>query len=144
MIQDDTIKLLRECDSGMRMALDALEEAIDEADAHELKVCLLESKHDHEQLKGEINARLRELHDEGKEPGALAKGMAWLKTNVRLELNDSDRCIADLLTEGCYMGMKSLQRYLNQYRAADDRARELAEKLICLEERLAADLRPYL
>ena len=144
MIQDDTIKLLRECDSGMRMAMDALNEAIDEVECDAFKRCLVESKHDHQQLKEEINTRLHELHDEGKEPSPFAKGMAWLKTNVRMELNDSDACIADLLTEGCFMGIKGLQRYLNQYKAADDRSRELAGKLICLEERLAADIRPYL
>ena len=42
------------------------------------------------------------------------------------------------------MGVKSLSRYLNQYQAADERAKDIAKKLIAQEERLCAQMRPYL
>lgn len=52
--------------------------------------------------------------------------------------------MADLITDGCNMGVKSLSRYLNQYKAADERSKDLAKRLIHMEEQLAVDVRPYL
>ena len=82
--------------------------------------------------------------DEGKEPAAMAKGMSWIKTNVMLAVNDSDQTIADLMTDGCNMGVKSLNKYLNKYKAADEVSKDIAKRLINLEEKLAIDIRQYL
>lgn len=56
----------------------------------------------------------------------------------------SDQTIAELMTDGCNMGVKSLNQYLNQYQAADDRSKDLAKRLVTLEERLAVDIRRFL
>ena len=79
-----------------------------------------------------------------KEPNVMAQGMSWIKTNMRLAMNTSDETIAELMTDGCNMGVKSLSRYLNQYKAADDRAKAITKKLINLETDLGSDLRVYL
>ena len=74
----------------------------------------------------------------------MAKGMSWLKTNVKLAVNESDKTIADLITDGCNMGVKSLNRYLNQYKAADETSKDIAKRLVSLEEKLAVDIRKFL
>ena len=74
----------------------------------------------------------------------MAQGMSWIKTNMKLAMNTSDETIAELMTDGCNMGVKSLSRYLNQYKAADDRAKGITKKLINLETDLCSDLRVYL
>ena len=74
----------------------------------------------------------------------MAKGMSWLKTNVKLTMNNSDSTVADLLIDGCNMGVKSLYKYLNQYPAADIKVKNLCQKLIDIEEELCRDLRVYL
>ena len=79
-----------------------------------------------------------------KEPNVMAQGMSWIKTNMRLAMNTSDETIAELMTDGCNLGVKSLSRYLNQYKAADDRAKAITKKLINLETDLCSDLRVYL
>ena len=63
---------------------------------------------------------------------------------MKLAMNTSDETIAELMTDGCNMGVKSLNRYLNQYKAADDRAKAITKKLINLETDLCSDLRVYL
>ena len=89
--------------------------------------------------------KLLEQHGgEGKEPNAMAKSMSWVKTNVKLMLNESDRTIADLMTDGCNMGVKGLSRYLNEYSDADKEARDIARRLIDLESSMAVDMRPFL
>ena len=82
MIEQDTVKLLRECDAGIRMGTESIDE--------------------------------------------------------------SDATIADLMTDGCNMGVKSLNRYLNQYAAADEYSKDITKRLINLEEQLSVDLRSYL
>ena len=83
-------------------------------------------------------------NDEGKEPALIAKSMSWMKTNMMLAVNDSDKTVADLVTDGCDMGVKSLSKYLNKYKAADEDSKDIAKRLINIEERLAVDIRKYL
>ena len=67
-----------------------------------------------------------------------------LYTVAKLAVDESDETIAELMTDGCNMGVKSLNRYLNQYAAAEEQAKALARRLIGLEEQLAADIRGFL
>ena len=82
--------------------------------------------------------------DDGKAPNPVAKGMSWLKTNTMLTLNESDKTIADLITDGCNMGVKTLNKYLNQYEAADEASKDITKRIINLESALARDIRQYL
>ena len=101
-------------------------------------------KKEHKKLQDEINVLLDKYHDDGKNPNPIAKGMSWMKTNMKLGMEESDATIADLMTDGCNMGVKSLNRYLNQYTAADEVSKDIAKRLINLEEQLTIDIRGYL
>ena len=83
-------------------------------------------------------------HDDGKEPNMMAKGMSWMKTNAKLAMDGSDETIADLMTDGCNMGVKTLNKYLNQYEAADEQSKNITKRLINLEEKLVMDSRRFL
>jgi hypothetical protein len=144
MIEQDTVRLLRECDAGVQMGMEAIDGVIEFVGADELEKRLTDCRREHEQLNDEIRDALHRFHDEGKNPDPMAKGMSWLKTNVRLSVNASDHTIADLMTDGCNMGVKSLNRYLNQYEAADEVSKDITKRLIDLEEKLAIDIREFL
>ena len=144
MIEPDTIKLLRECDAGVKMGISSIGDVLDSVQADDLRQCLETCMSRHEKLEHEITHLLNDYHDEGKEPNPMAKGMSWIKTNVTLAVGESDASVADLITDGCNMGVKSLNRYLNQYQAADEKSKDIAKKLIHLEEKLTADIRGYL
>lgn len=92
----------------------------------------------------EIQNKLEQCHDTGKDPNPMAQGMSWMKTNVKLAMDESDATIADLITDGCNMGVKSLSRYLNQYQAADEETKDIAKKLIKQEEELSIHMRSFL
>ena len=144
MIEQDTVKLLRECDAGVKMGIASIQEVLGYTHAEGLKRRLADFMSEHEALKGEAEKLLDRYHDNGKEPKAMAKGMSWIKTNAKLAVDDSDAAIADLMTDGCNMGVKSLNRYLNQYKAADEVSKDIAKRLINLEEKLAVDIRSFL
>ncbi len=144
MVEHDTIRLLRECDAGVKMGISSIDEVMEYVKDNELKKFLHETRATHDKLQTEIDKELRQYHDDGKEPSAMAKGMAWIKTNVKLTLDESDAVIADLITDGCNMGVKSLRRYLNQYVAADEKSKDIAKKLISSEEKLIKKMQEYL
>lgn len=144
MIESDTIKLLRECDAGIKMGVASIDDVLDYVHDEKLRKALADCKAKHEKLKEEIQILLSKYHDEGKEPNAMAKGMSWMKTNVKLVMNESDKTIAELMTDGCNMGVKSLNKYLNQYKAADEKTKDITKRLINLEEKLTVDIRGFL
>ena len=144
MIEQDTIKLLRECDAGIKMGIDSINEIFDRAESTGMKDILEASRHEHQKLKNEIEKELHRYKDEGKEPAFIARSMSFMKTEVKMGLDKCDATIADLMIDGCDMGVKSLSRYLNEYTAADERSKDVCKKLIALEEHLAKALRDYL
>ena len=144
MIESDTIKLLRECDAGVKMGIKSISEVIDRVSSEDFKLILTENKSEHEKLETEIQKHLIKFKDDGKDPAVMASSMSWLKTNIMLGVNNSDETIADLITDGCNMGVKSLNSYLNEYKAADEFSKDITKRLINLEERLIVDIRDYL
>lgn len=140
----DTIKLLKECNAGVKMGVSAIEEVLPHVAQPELKSLLNQNKEAHQDLGSELRRLLNEYQEEGKDPNPVAKSMSWLKTNMMLSLHDDDCTIADLITDGCNMGVKSLRRYLNQYQAANENAKDLTRRLISLEQDLAESCSPYL
>lgn len=144
MIEKDTVRLLRECDAGVKMGVSSIEDVLPDVESEELKKQLADCKDKHEVLSEDIEKLLHEYHDDGKDPNPIAQGMSWVKTNFKMATDKSDNTIADLMTDGCNMGVKSLARYLNKYAAADERSKDIAKRLINLEADLAADIRGYL
>ena len=144
MIEQDTIRLLRECDAGVKMGISSIDDVLDDVKSVKLKEYLVYCKNEHIELDREINKLLDKYQDDGKDPNPIAKGMSWIKTNMKLAMKESDETVADLMTDGCNMGVKSLNKYLNEYCAADEVTKDIAKRLINLEEKLAVDIRKYL
>ena len=144
MIEQDTVKLLRECDAGVKMGVASIDDVLSHVSDDRFQRKLTQCKQEHEQLKDEITQLLHRYQDQGKNPNPVAKGMSWMKTNVKLGIEHTDATVADLMTDGCNMGIKSLNRYLNQYKAADEVSKDITKRLINLEEQLAVDIRQYL
>ena len=144
MIEQDTVKLLRECDAGVKMGVSSIEEVLPFVKGEKLAKLLTDCKKEHEKLDREIQSLLDKYRDEGKQPNIMAKSMSWFKTNMKLMMEESDATVADLMTDGCNMGVKSLNMYLNQYKAADEVSKDITKRLINLEEKLVIDMRGFL
>ena len=124
----DTIKLLKECDAGSKMAVTSLDDVLEKVENENLKKLLVETN-----------------GSEEKEPNAMAKGMSKMKTNFMMNMKeDCDETAADLITDGCNMGIKSLYKYMNQYPAANEKTKDLCKRLIAIEDQLRKELRAYL
>ncbi len=144
MVEPDTIKLLRECNAGVKMGVSSIDDVLHAVKDERLKKILTDSKQEHEKLGSETTQILNDYSDEGKEPNPIAKGMSWMKVNMKLGMDNSDSTVADLMIDGCDMGVKSLSRYLNQYAAAEEKVKDIAKRLIKIEEELSVSMREFL
>ena len=144
MTNNDTAELLKQCNAGIKMGVGSIDDVLDKIRNDDLKNILSKNKEEHQKLASRTHELLENMGEEGKEPNPVAKGMSWIKTNVMLSVNDTDNMVADLITDGCNMGVKSLNRYLNQYKAANEQSKQLAKELIDLEHRLSVDIRAFL
>lgn len=144
MIEQDTIKLLRECDAGIKMGISSIEDILDDVKNEKFKGLLEDCRNQHTDLADEMENLLNKYNDDGKEPTIIAKTMSKVKTNVMISYNKSDNVIADLITDGCNNGVKVLHRYLNKYKAADEKSKDIAKRLINFEEKLVVNIREFL
>ena len=140
----DTVKLLRECDAGIKMGVSSIDDVIEDVRDNQFRTLLSECKTQHEKLGMEVGELLDIHADDGKNPNPIAKSMSWMKTEAKMMADRSDATIADLMTDGCNMGVKSLSRYLNQYKSADEKSKDICERLVNIELQLTNDIRQYL
>lgn len=140
---DDTEKLLRECNAGIKMGVSSIDEVLPSVHDCHLKGILEKSRREHADLGDDTHGLLLKYDCDTKEPHPVAKSMSWIKTNVKLMVDPSDKTVADLMTDGCNMGIKSINGYLNEYTLADSRAQKIAGKLIDIEQRMVDALAEY-
>ena len=143
-MNNHTVDLLKECDSGTKTAVNSIKEVMDNINSQDLRKLLTDSLTYHEELGDEIHETLSQLGEKGKEPNPMARVMSWMKINIKMLEKPEDKNIAHLMFDGCSMGVKQLSEYLNKYSEADEKSQRLAKKLIDCEEKLAADLKSYL
>lgn len=144
MANNDTIELLKECNSGIKMGVNTIDEVVEKVSSADFRHILEHCMEEHQKLGSKTHELLNEYDTDGKEPGAMAKTMSWFKANIMTSLNEGDGVVADLITDGCNMGVKSLYRYLNKYESADSESKAIANELISIEEHLTQDIRKYL
>lgn len=144
MPNQDTINLLKECDAGTKTAISSIKEVLDNVKSKDLLALLSDSTREHELIIQDIKEYLSEISDDGKDPGPMAKMMSWAKINMKMAMEESDKTIASLMLDGCNMGIKQLNGYINEYTEADEKAVRLAKRLIKTEENLSDELKKYL
>ncbi len=141
---NDTVKLLRECNAGIKMGKSAIDRVIPKARASDLRNVLTECKNTHAELGDKTHTLLLRHNADTKDPHAMARMMSDVKICAKMAMHESDKTIADVITDGCNMGVKSLSKYLNQYKAASPEAKDIARKLIDSEINLGEKLRGFL
>ena len=144
MIEKDTIRLLRECDAGVKMGVSSIDDTMEFRLSEPLKKLLEHSKQQHLEMSREITRHLDRFGDEGKDPPMMAEIMGKLKANFKLVTEKTDSAAAEFISNGCNMGINSLSKYLNQYAAADEYSKDITKKLISIEEQLSTELRGFL
>lgn len=143
-MSENTIKLLKECDAGCKMAMDSIAQVEKYAEKEALKKLLDQYQKKHEKLKEEITEQLQKFQKEEQKPDKLASAFAWITTEMKLLMKDNSHQIAKIMMDGCNMGIQSVSEYLNQYPQASQEAKSLAKKLVETEEMFMKELKKFL
>ena len=141
---NDTAKLLRECNAGIKMGEDAIKRVLPHAKDSELRKTLTVSKNTHAALGDETHRMLLDLGEDTKDPHPMIRAMSDMKIYAKMKMKNTDETIADVMTDGCDMGIKSLHKYMNKYKNANREAMSVAKRLVASEEYLEGKLRDYL
>lgn len=144
MNEEHTISLLKECSSGIKMALNSINQVLEYADDDMLKHKILEARAEHEKLEIKCGELLRKFGTGEKDPNVAASVFSKLTTDMKLLMNGANCQIAKILMDGCNMGIQSISESRNEYDNAEKSALDLAEKLIRSEEEFMKQLRVFL
>lgn len=144
MAHTDTTELLKQCDQGVRMGIDAISDMLPKVDDEKLKDLLRKFSDRHNYIKIELDEMLESHGLKSETPNIMAKSMAEMKTDFKMMIKKDDKTAADLMTDGCDMGMKTLTKYLNEYEGAEEKAKDMARRIIKIEEDFEKALREYL
>lgn len=141
---NDTIKLLKECNAGCKSATNSMEQVQQYIANEDLKSLINEYNDKHIKLGDECHQMLNELDKDEKDPNPMAKAFSWISTELKLMLDDDSHKIADIMIDGCNMGIKSVSKYINKYKTASNESMELAKKLVKIEQEFMSELLKYL
>ena len=75
---------------------------------------------------------------------ACAEGTADKVKEVKLMSEHPDVSAAELIIDGCNMGIRSIYKYFNKYPAADAEIKRLVDDIVKEEEDLSVKLRKFL
>lgn len=140
----DTVNLLKECNSGCKSATNSMEQVLPFTKDDKLKSIIEKSNAEHVKFGDELHVLLNNCNENEEDPSGVAKIMSWISTEVKLMINDDTKKIAELMTDGCNMGIKSLSQYINKYKDASAESQALAKKLVVIEERFMNELLAFL
>lgn len=144
MKNEDTIKLLKECDAGTKTAVNSINQVRDDTQSDGLKQLLQQNLKEHEEIGNKTHSLLNEYDESGKDPSTMARSMSWMTTSMKLMANNTDHTVADLMMDGCNMGIKKVSEYINKYQDASSESVDLAKRLIKTEQKFMDELRVYL
>ena len=143
-MEQDTKTLLQETNYGCKMAVNSMKKIIEEAEDCELMKVILEAISKHEAVGDKTGKALKEHGHEEKEPSPMVTMYSEITTDLKLLWRDDTGKIAEIMVDGCNMGIKSISKVLNDCKNASGESRKLAEALIHEEDQFLRKLQPFL
>ena len=143
-MNEDGIKLLRECNSGCKNATDSMEQILPYIGDSGLKKLVEDYNRKHIKIGDECQKLLNDHGEDEKDPPKVTKAMAWFGTELKLAFDDSSEKISDMLVDGCNMGIKGLSKNYNRYSKAESEVRDIVFELINIEQDFMNELLAFL
>lgn len=143
-MEEDTVKLLRECNSGCKMAISSMNQVKESIQEEKLLKVIDEYDKKHRKLEDKISVLLSESKNAEKEPKKTAEVFSWVSTEMKLMMRDDSHEIAKIMMNGCNMGIQGLSRYINEYGNASQESISIAKELVKAEEDFMKELKQFL
>ena len=143
-MDEQTRKLLEECCSGCRMAVESFEQIKEYVKDTEFRKLINDYTEKHRCLEDEAVSLLKEAGNEAVSPGVMASTLSRFTTEIKLTFNSDNTQVAKLLMDGCNMGIQNLSGHIRDYAGAEREGKNLAKKLIRTEEDMQKELSVFL
>lgn len=144
MQERDTINLLKECDSGLKMAVNSINDINEKVKSRQIHAILEQSLHKHERIGNDVHSLLNSYNETTEKPGKIAKAMSRLMINMKFIKTPTDYKLAEIMYDGCNMGIRSIYHYKNMYSDASGEAKNIASQIIENEKYCMTELQKYL
>lgn len=144
MQERDTINLLKECNSGLKMAVNSINDVLEKVRSRQIHAILEQSLQKHQKLGDNVHSLLNSYNEATQKPGKIATAMSWLMINMKFLKTPTDYKIAEIMYDGCNMGIRSIYHYKNMYSDASGEAKNLASQIIESEKYCMSELQKYL
>lgn len=142
-MNEDSIKLLEECNTGCKMALKSLSQVGSYVMDTELLMLIEKYARKHDVIEVHSSELLIEAGKCDKEPGAMATAFSWITAEVKLLIKDDNHQITSILMNGCNMGIQSISECQHKYPGAEKKIMKLAYELVKCEEDFMKELKAF-
>ena len=143
-MNEDTISLLKECNSGCKSATNSMEQVLGYVKNEKLASLINKYNDKHIKIGDECHELLNENNEDEKDPSKISSMFAEMGTDIKLMMEKSTHKAADLLIDGCTIGINSLSEYFHKYRNAEEHIVSLTKKLIRIEQDFMDELLEFL
>lgn len=143
-MNSDTIALLKECDAGCKMGVESMKQVRSYAEEGRLIAVIDKYLERHDDFGDKCHRMLNQLNETTQNPPMMASTFAKISTDVKLMMEKDSHKIAEILIDGCNMGVKSVTENMHKYNKADAESMKLAKELVEMEQKMSQDLLQFL
>ncbi|MGI6007258.1 MAG: hypothetical protein ACOX8E_07170 [Ruminococcus sp.] len=143
-MNDQTIELLKECNSGCKMAVNSMDQIRKYITDSRLEDLIDTYRGKFEKTEDESSQMLESCGLHEKEPAPMAAAFSWISTEMKMMLDQDNSQVAKIMMNGCNMGIQSVGKYINQYSQASKESLSLAKRLLKDEEDFMGKLKEFL
>lgn len=135
--------MLKACNQGCKYATNNIENLYSYIEDDRFRVMVDDYNDKHAKIGDKCHVLLNKYNVDEKDPKPMATMFAKMGTEMKMLNDDSREKVAELLMDGCHMGIKSVAKYMNKYTCASEDSRKLAKEIIDVEENFMKDLVGY-
>ncbi len=143
-MNNDSINLLKECDAGCKNATNSMEQVLGFMQDSKLKDVINDYNKQHIEIGNQCHNLLNKYGSNEKDPQPMARAMTFITTEVKMMSGNTTQKAAEIMMDGCSMGIKTVSGYINKYSGANSESVRMANKIVKLEQDFIEDLRGFL
>jgi len=144
IMNEDTITLLKECNSGCKSATNSMEQVMQYVDNKQLRELIDKYNKQHISLGDELHTLLNQMGKNEMDPDVIGKTFAWFTTEVKLMIKNDTHEITKLMMDGCNMGIQSVSEYINKCKNASKESMTLAKRIVKIEQEFMDELKGFI
>ena len=141
---NDTIELLNFISQNAKMGVETLSRLVQITQEEEFKNYLTEYLDGYQSFLSDADKRLKKKKEESKDLSPMAKVMSYLSLSFNTMIDKSPSHVAEMVMQGCSMGIIDITKRIKQYSGAEKTALTLAEKLLKFEQKNFSRLQKFL